>query len=41
MGGLDWTALPMVCDLLGIHDLEPIAVQLILLRDHNRAAGEA
>ena len=41
MGGLDWAALPMVCDLLGIHDLEPLVFQLLMIRDHNRAAGES
>jgi len=41
MGGLDWAALPMVCDLLGIHDLEPLVFQLLMIRDHNRTAGES
>ncbi len=41
MGGLDWTALPLVCDLLGIRDPEPLVLQLITIRDHNRTAVES
>lgn len=40
MGGLDWPALPMVCDLLGIADPEPLVFQLIKIRDHHRT-GDA
>jgi len=34
MAGLDWAALPMVCDLLGVNDPERLVQQLILLRDN-------
>jgi len=34
MSGLDWSALPIVCDLLGVSDPEHLVQQLILLRDH-------
>ena len=34
MGGLDWTALPIVVDLLGVEDVETLVVQLTTLRDH-------
>lgn len=40
MGGLDWSALPMVCDLIGINDPEPVVLQLVMIRDHNRTAWE-
>jgi len=36
MGGLDWTALPTVLDMLGIDDPEPLIHELIALRDHGR-----
>jgi hypothetical protein len=36
MGGLDWTALPMVADLFGITDLESFIAQLAAIRDHLR-----
>lgn len=36
MGGLDWTALPIVCELLGIEDPEPFIHQLVTLREHGR-----
>jgi len=41
MGGLDWHALPTVCAILGISDLEALVFQLIKIRDHHRAAGES
>lgn len=34
MHGLDWTALPMVADLLGADDVEMLVSQLIVLRDN-------
>lgn len=34
MGGLDWTALPIVCDVLGVQDIETLIVQLVAIRDH-------
>lgn len=34
MGGrLDWLALPIVAELLGVTDPEPLILQLIALRD--------
>lgn len=36
MGGLDWTALPVVADLLGVDDIEAWIVQLAALRDWTR-----
>jgi len=38
MGGLDWAALPIVLEMLGVEDPEPVIHQLILLRDHGRSA---
>jgi len=35
MGGLDWAALPVVCEMLGVQDVEPFILSLIALRDFN------
>jgi len=34
MGGLDWQALPLVIELLGIEDVDVFVTLLIALRDH-------
>lgn len=34
MGGIDWSALPIVIDLLGVSDPEPLITQLVAIRDH-------
>lgn len=36
MGGLDWSALPVVCDLLGIADPESLVRHLVMIRDYDR-----
>lgn len=36
MGGLDWQALPIVADMLGIKDLEAFIACLAAIRDHDR-----
>jgi hypothetical protein len=37
MGGtLDWAGLPIVCELLGIHDPERLIHQLNGIREHQR-----
>lgn len=33
MGGMDWTALPIVCEVLGVEDVELLIRQLTLIRD--------
>ena len=33
MGGLDWAALPMVIEMLGVKDVEALVAQLCVLRD--------
>jgi len=33
MGGLNWQALPVVVELLGIDDIELLVEQLIIIRD--------
>lgn len=33
MGGLDWTALPIVAELLGAEDLDLLVAQLVTIRD--------
>lgn len=34
MGGIDWAALPVICEMLGIEDVETLIVQLVAIRDH-------
>lgn len=36
MGGLDWAALPIVAEMLGIDDVEKLVVQLVTIRDKDR-----
>jgi hypothetical protein len=36
MGGLDWTALPTVAEMLGVEDVELLIVQLTTIRDHGQ-----
>lgn len=36
MGGLDWSALPVVAELLGIDDPDVWIVQLVAIRDWQR-----
>lgn len=33
MGGLDWNALPVVVEMLGIGDVEMLIAQLCVMRD--------
>lgn len=37
MGGLDWVALPIVAELLGITNLEKFVAQLAAIRDHQQS----
>lgn len=37
MGGIDWSALPLVAEMLGIDDVETLIVQLIAIRDFQGA----
>jgi hypothetical protein len=34
MGGLDWAALPIVVEMLGITDVDTLIVQLAAVREH-------
>lgn len=34
MAGLDWDALPVIVEMLGVHDVETLVHQLTALRDH-------
>lgn len=34
MGGIDWTGLPTVCEMLGVEDVEMLITQLVAIRDH-------
>jgi len=37
MGGLDWAALPIVVEVLGVNDIERLIRQLVILREHQKA----
>ena len=37
MGGMDWAALPIVVEMLGVSDPETLIQQLAAIRDHQRA----
>lgn len=39
MGGIDWTALPAVAELLGIRDLDILIHQLAVIRDSQAENG--
>ncbi len=41
MGGLDWQALPIVIDMLGILDPEDLIMQLVTVREHSREKGSS
>ncbi len=41
MRGLEWDAIPIVCDLLGVSDPESLVYQLIMIRDHGRSEMES
>lgn len=32
-GGIDWAALPIICELLGVSDPEMLVAQLVMIRD--------
>lgn len=35
MGGtIDWAALPVIVEMLGVHDVDLLIRQLIVMRDH-------
>ena len=36
MGGLDWSALPVVCEMLGVKEPEVLITQLVAIRDAQR-----
>ena len=39
MGGLDWQALPVVAEMLGVCDIEALIADLVTIRDwQNRSA---
>lgn len=33
MGGLDWAALPVVAEMLGVNDIEALITDLTVIRD--------
>ena len=36
MGGIDWSALPVIAEMLGIGDIETLVLQLVAIRDAQR-----
>ena len=36
MGGLDWSALPIVCEMLGVREPDVLITQLVAIRDAQR-----
>ena len=36
MSGLDWQALPTVCEMLGVDDVETFVMQLVAIRDKQK-----
>ena len=39
MGGLDWNALPIVVEMLGIADVDQLIRHLAALREYQKAEG--
>lgn len=39
MGGIDWSALPIVAEIIGITDMEELVEQLVEIRAWNRNQG--
>lgn len=37
MDGIDWVALPVVAEMLGIEDIDWLVSQLVTIRDFHRA----
>lgn len=40
MGGIEWDALPIIIELLGIEDVETLVRQLVAIRDDQRKRSE-
>lgn len=36
MGGIDWAALPIVVEMLGIEDVDRLVRQLATIREHRK-----
>ncbi|MER2518573.1 MAG: hypothetical protein ABTR92_19615 [Candidatus Accumulibacter phosphatis] len=41
MGGIDWAALPIIVDMLGVADPEQLIHHLVAIRDHQNANRSA
>ena len=35
-GGMEWEAIPIVADILGVRDVERLIYQMTIIRDHQR-----
>lgn len=40
MGGIEWGALEVVAEMLGVTDIEVLIVQLCAIRDHQNRMAE-
>lgn len=40
MGGLDWAALPIVAEIIGVIDIEHLIVELIAIREFQNRKNE-
>jgi hypothetical protein len=40
MGGLDWAALPIVAEIIGVNDIESFVELLVLIRDKRREESQ-
>ena len=38
MGGCDWAALPMACELYEVDDVEAVIERLLIIKNHKPAA---
>jgi len=40
MGGLDWAALPVVAEMLGLHDIEALVTDLTAIREFQNRSSD-
>jgi len=40
MGGLDWAALPVVAEMLGVRDIEGLVADLVAIREFKNRSSD-
>lgn len=40
LGGMDWSGIPVIAEMLGFDDIEMLVAQLVVIRDHQKASGD-